>query len=130
MPGPPDGSCARAGEQRLLIHRLVRDGAAHAAPTSRSGREVGARTKYTAFLGDNSVIRIKAEWMIGMGIAAAGSGQLNPQNVSPYASSSPLEAVQGGRWALPEPPCFRRVSPSPAHSQKALTHYINPTDVP
>lgn len=80
MPGLPDGSCARAGEQRLLIQGLVWDGAVHAAPRSRWGREVGASAQLQQntllFLGgENSVIRIKAAWMIGMGIAAAGSGK-------------------------------------------------------
>lgn len=80
MPGPPDGSCTRTREQKLLIHGSVRDGAVHVASTSHLGQRGRsthtARTKYARFLGEeNGVIQIKAAQTVRTGIAAAGSNK-------------------------------------------------------
>lgn len=62
MPGPLDRSCTHTGEQKLLIHSSVQDGAVHVAPTSHSGREVEAPTQLeqnTLFFGGRRMVLFK-----------------------------------------------------------------------
>lgn len=87
MPGPPDGSCARAGEQRLLIQGLVWDGAIHAAPRSRSGREVGASAQLQQNIllfwggGGEQCYLNKSSVDDWDGYSCSWQWQLNPKNV-------------------------------------------------
>lgn len=123
MPGPPDGARARAGEQRLLIHGLVRErGRSRGSVVSpgRGWRSIHtARAKDTAFFfeGGKQCYSNKSSVDGWDGYSCSWQRQMKPQNKAcdPHDSSSSPRGGSARREGglCPNPPLALGGRPPP-----------------